>query len=68
MPDTNENLIPDKVDRVIGAVLLAANAIFTALHANGVGKSWVPYVLAAMLGLASVFGVGLIGRPGKNGK
>lgn len=65
MADENKNMIPDKWDKVISLFLLVSNGVLTGMMAQGVGKSWIPYVLAGLLTVASFFGVGLMGRPGK---
>ncbi len=53
--DKNQNLIPDRYDRLITLILLALGGVFTSMNAGGIGKGWIVYVLAGLMGLQGIF-------------
>lgn len=68
MPDQNNNLIPDKADKVISVILMVAVAVL-ALMIEGKWCSaevtvWFQRTVALIGVLSSIFAWGVVKRPG----
>ena len=68
MPDTNQNGIPDKADKLIGLVLIVANIVLGAMALKmDPAPVWVLIALTAVGSLAGLFTVGILPRPVRSG-
>ena len=63
--DKNQNMIPDKYDKLATLIILALGSLFTSMAAGGIGKGWIVYVLAGLVGLQGIFSLTARGRSGK---